>query len=360
MLYRKRWHTCISVQWLLFLVIFMVGSCTAYRASKVTQEGVYYFQKTKIGGVPQSLMVRGDSKDNPVMLFLHGGPGYPLFPLDQTGEVMRHMEESFTMVYWEQRGTGRSFSWRLSTDSMTLDRFVSDTREVVEYTRDLLGAEKVFVWGHSWGSNVGALFAAAYPEYLHAYVSTGQSVHPFKNERLCYEFVYKQATLENNRRALRELERVDTLPDRYGVEDALLIRRWVQYYGGIVKERVGSRGYIDVVDIYRTMTAPQYALPDRLSMVFRPYFSITHLWDELKTLDLEMAAPRMEVPVFFLLGRHDIIVSSKLAEQYFESLEAPYGKTLVWFEKSAHRPHHEEMEKFLEVMRQELLPLASP
>ncbi len=363
------YHTKRLQLLLLLIVAMMTVSCSAYRVSVLEKEGIYFFDKVEIGGVSQSVMIRGTDKNNPVMLYLHGGPGFPLFPLDPSaptgwdeadGLPMQRLEESFTMVYWEQRGTGRSYSWRLPDDSMTVDRFVEDTRELTEFVTEKLGKEKVFLWGHSWGSNVGALFAARYPEVLHAYVSTGQSVNPFENERLCYEFVLENATDENNRRALRQLERVDTLPENYGVRDALLVRRWVFNYGGIVHKGADERSYVDIGDIWRTLTAPQYSLIDKINLALRPYYSINQLWNPLKELDLISDAPRIEVPVFFLVGRHDVIVSAKLAEEYFHKLDAPSGKTLVWFEESAHRPYHEEPDKFLDVMTGKIRQLAEP
>lgn len=369
MVWMNAYNTLRVQQVLLLVVILLAFSCSAYRATVLEEDGIYIYDKIEIGGVSQSVMVRGTDKNNPVMVYLHGGPGYPLFPLDPSaplgwdeheGLLMQRLEESFTMVYWEQRGTGRSFSWRLPDDSMTVDRFVEDTRELTDYVTGLLGKEKVFLWGHSWGSNVGALFASRYPEVLHAYVSTGQSVNPYQNERLCYEFVLEKALEENNRRALRQLERVDTLPENYGVRDALLVRRWVFHYGGIVHEGADERPYVDIGDVWRTLTAPQYSLIDKINLALKPYYSINQLWDPLKELDLTRDAPRIEVPVFFLVGRHDVIVSARLAEEYFHMLEAPAGKTLIWFENSAHRPYHEEPDQFLDVMIGKVRQVAGP
>ncbi len=337
------------------VVTLVMVSCTGYRHSVISEDGVYYYQRVELGGIKQSVMIRGKSLANPVMLFLHGGPGFPLFPIDQTSRVMQELEEDFTMVYWEQRGTGGSFSWRLARKSLTVDDFVDDTYELVNFIREVLGVDKVYLWGHSWGSSIGAIFSSRYPELLHAYISTGQSVNPFKNERLCYEFVLEKATRDNDKRALRQLERVDTLHHNYSLRDALLVRSWVYKYGGVIMEP-GGAGYIDLQTIVANLKSPEYGLLDRINMVLMPYFSAEELWSDLKELDIRDHAPRIDVPVYFLLGRFDIIVSSSLAEEYFHDLEAPAGKQLVWFDESAHRPHHEEMEKFLEVIRTMVLP----
>jgi pimeloyl-ACP methyl ester carboxylesterase len=308
----------------------------------------------KIGGIKQAIKIRGDRRDNPVMIYLHGGPGFPLFPFEPQGKSMLRLERQFTMVYWEQRGTGKSFSRNLSHDSMNIEQFIEDTRQVVEYVRLATGAEKVFLWGHSWGSNIGALFASRYPELLHAYISTGQSVSPFENEQLAYEFVRERALEEGNRRALRQLARIDTTETGYSLQNALTVRRWVYRYGGIVKQG-SDRPYVDMREIAQILTAPEYSITDRINLVMFPYFSAEALWEDLKALDLREKAPRIEVPVYFLVGKYDVIVSALLAKEYFEMLEAPAGKQLILFEHSAHRPFDEETEKFLEVLKKQVV-----
>jgi pimeloyl-ACP methyl ester carboxylesterase len=342
-------------------VLFLgLSSCKLNHIVEMPQREIHEYKRIKIGGMRQAVMVRGTDINNPVMVFLHGGPGFPLFPFAPMGETMRRLEEEYTMIYWEQRGTGRSFSRRIPPESMTVEQFVEDTRQIIEFALEYTGQDKAFVWGHSWGSGIGALFASRYPEMVHAYVSTGQSVHPFRNERLSYEFVLERATEENNRRALRQLGRIDTIPEQYTLSDALTIRRWVYHYGGIVVEGAEERPYVDLREIQATLTSPFYTLNDRLNMILFPYYSAEMLWEDLKTLNLKEKAPKIDVPVFFLVGRHDVIVSALLAEEYFEMLEAPAGKTLIWFENSAHRPHTEEREKFLNILKQRVITEAFP
>lgn len=348
----SRW---ISRLLLLAISISVISACTSYRFRQLQGKDIEQFEMVKIGGIKQAIKIRGDRIDNPVMVYLHGGPGFPLFPFEPYQEPMFRLESQFTMVYWEQRGTGKSFSRFIPRKSMNIEQFIEDTRQVVEYVRQATGAEKVFLWGHSWGSNIGALFAARYPELLHAYISTGQSVNPFENERLAYHFVYEQAKKENNRRALRQLARIDTLETGYSLRDALTVRRWVYRYGGIVKQG-NDRPYVDMVEIEQILTAPEYSISDRLNLIMFPHFSARELWEDLKRFDLRQKAPRIEVPVYILVGKYDVIVSASLAKEYFEMLDAPAGKTLILFENSAHRPFDEEREKFLRVMKQHILP----
>lgn len=336
------------------LALLLNAGCSAYRIRERANKDIQQFEMVKIGGIKQAVNIRGDDSSNPVLVYLHGGPGFPLFPFEPQQESMLRLEREFTMVYWEQRGTGKSFTRRIPRKSMNIEQFIQDTREVVEYAKKVTGAEKVFLWGHSWGSNIGALFAARYPEHLHAYISTGQSVSPFENERLTFQFVLEKARKENNRRAMRQLARIDTLEANYSLQHALTVRRWVYRYGGIVKQG-NDRPYLDLEEIEQILTAPEYSITDRINLILFPYFSAVELWDELKRMDLRENAPRIEVPVYFLVGRYDIIVSAELAKEYFEMLDAPVGKQLIMFEHSAHRPFDEEREKFLRVLKKHIL-----
>jgi pimeloyl-ACP methyl ester carboxylesterase len=306
----------------------------------------------KIGDERQAILINGTNVNNPVLLYLHGGPGFPMLPFEPFDKTMRDLEKKFTIVYWEQRGTGKSFNPSMDDNTMNVEQFISDTHEVVEYIREKMKVERIFLWGHSWGSNLGAIYASRYPENLHAYISTGQSVDPFRNEQLAYEFVIQKALADNNRRALRQLSRIDTIPDNYTISDALTIRKWVYRYGGIVHDLKNERPYVDFEEIRIILSTPVYPLSVRLNLLLNPYYSINSLWDDLKDLNLFEEAPYIEVPVYFLVGRHDMIVSHLLAEKYFKELEAPNGKSLIWFENSAHRPYSEEARKFQEVMRQ--------
>lgn len=334
-------------------ILLLFSSCTNFYFRTAKKDGgVHFFRMLKVNGSKQAVLVRGTSESNPLLVFLHGGPGFPLMPFEPNEDTFRYLENHFTLVYWEQRGTGKSFSNRIPKRSMHIDQFIADAAVVIDSIAGYLNKDKVFIWGHSWGSGIAILFAREYPEKVHALVTTGQTVNPYMNERLGFEFVRKRAISENNRRALRQLQWIDTIPDNYLLQDALTIRRWVYHYGGIVKEQESERPYVDMEEIHAIMSAPEYSLMERLNILFSPLFSVRNLWQEMKSLDLMADAPELSVPVYFLLGRHDIIVSSRLAAEYFNVLNAPAGKELIWFESSAHRPHSEEQKKFLSVMQQ--------
>ncbi len=310
--------------------------------------------KIEIGGVDQAMLIRGDDVDNPVLLRLHGGPGVPFFCLISNKEKFRELEKYYTVVYWEQRGTGKSFSRKIPVSSMNVEQFIQDTYEVVQYVKKELNKDKVYLWGHSWGSNIGAIFASRYPEELYAYIGTGQSVNTVMNENLCYSYALAKAKEYGNRKALRILGRIDTTD--YELHDALKVRKWVYTYGGVVHSNQNSRhAYVDLSLVKDVMKTPQYSFRNKFNVITHPYFSGKTLWNDMEKINLFQQAPEIKVPVYFLEGRYDMLVSNVLAKQYFDMMKAPAGKQLIWFENSAHRPYSEEQDKFLDVMVNKVL-----
>jgi pimeloyl-ACP methyl ester carboxylesterase len=304
----------------------------------------------EIGGVKQSLLVRGQNAKNPFLLILHGGPGYPFYPDISEEYPYLQLEHLFNVVYWEQRGTGKSFSARISRKSMNTERFVEDINEVVDFISDNFYQDKIYLWGHSWGSNIGMKYAARYPETLYAYFGTGQSVNPLKNEKNAYEKMIGKAKIQDDTKMLNDLLEIDTAD--YRVRDALKVRDWMYKYGGIEYNVRHKQAYAGKSELNRIMRTPEYSFFDIFNIAKKPYFSGQQLWKDMQKIDLASQVPQVNVPVYFILGRHDLIVSSEIAAEYFETLEATEGKKLVWFEKSAHRPFAEEPHKFLSVVGQ--------
>lgn len=338
-------QTKIDTKIPLIVLLFWLSSCTVSKIPASLQSGVFSSEMVVLGNYPQAVTVRGQNTDNPVLIHLHGGPGYPLFPFIND---FQPLEELFTVVYWEQRGTAKSFNKQLTETSMATDTLLRDLHELIVWTKQKLGVSKVFIWGHSWGTNLGLLYAAKYPDDVLAYVGTGQSVNLMQNERLCYQFACRQAQIHENIEALRELERIDTT--NYRLKNALLVRKWIFTYGGIVHQNDKERSYVNRELFAKVMKTPEYSLRNKMQLILNRTYSGEKLWDDMMQIDLFQQVPRVKVPVYFLLGKYDHLVSSALAAEYFDVLEAPAGKQLIWFNKSAHRPYTEEPEKFLEWM----------
>lgn len=301
-------------------------------------DGIESLEGVSIGGVTQWLLIRGENRNNPVLLWLHGGPGTANMALAPKRDAS--LLEHFTVVQWDQRGAGKSFGGVPET-SLTVDRFVSDIREVVLHLKQRLGVETVYLVGHSWGSMIGALAASRYPELFEAFVGIGQSVSP-KGDSITYEWLTKKASQSKNEEAQRALQELGPPPwSSFG--DARVVARWVAHFGGAARE-------FNVTDLYLDMAvSPVYSLGDLIRFIRGLGFTQSTMFanGELGSVDLMRDAPRIDVPVFFFHGRHDYTTPGELVQEYFQALEAPRGKALIWFERSAHVPQWEEPERYV-------------
>jgi pimeloyl-ACP methyl ester carboxylesterase len=309
-------------------------------AGRVIPRSIASLEKIKLGGYEQTVLIRGKSIDNPVLLFLHGGPGSSELPL------VRHfnsaLEEHFIVVLWDQRGTSKSFSPCIDGESMTIDRFVGDTRELVELLRRRFQKDKIYLVGHSWGSYLGLRMAREHPELFHAYVGIGQVVSMIDGERISLRYVLGKARASNNRRALRELSAIGDYPStRDGwFSDVFTQRKWLGKFGGVMYGKEGMEG------LFLITRPPEFTIFEFVPFFLGSMYSLRSLWPQLlRAGDFRKSAPALSLPVYFVTGRHDHNVPFELTEDYFKKLRAP-RKRLVWFDKSAHMPNVEEPEKF--------------
>ena len=132
--------------------------------------------RVPVGAHDQAMMIRGTSTDNPVLLYLAGGPGGT-----ELGAMRRHgqaLEKDFIVVTWDQRGIGKSYDSLDPVSTLTLQQAVNDTVEVSNYLRDRFGQDKIYLFGQSYGTILGVLAAQQHPELYRAYIGVGQMVDP--------------------------------------------------------------------------------------------------------------------------------------------------------------------------------------
>jgi pimeloyl-ACP methyl ester carboxylesterase len=331
----------------LLLAALAVSSCAAKTRPINSPDSIFELQKVILGGVEQWILIRGNDAGNPVLLFLHGGPGSPEMPLNhEYGELL---EERFVLVHWDQRGAGKSHGDCVPTETMNVEQFISDACALTHYLRHRFDQEKIYLMGHSWGSLLGALTVSRHPELYLAYIGIGQVVDMERNEEISYQFVLEEAKKRDEKLAVRRLEKIGPPPyDDLG--ELMVQRNYLQKYGGATYD---AKGYNQM--ILTNLKAPEYTPADQINYLRGAYFSINNMWDEVLTYDLTRQVPRIEVPVYFMHGRHDYNTPWELVEEYYEKLDAPAGKTLIWFENSAHSPNMEEPERFAEAMVERVL-----
>lgn len=320
----------------------------------VSPQGLQAIETVPIGGISQAVLIRSQDLRNPVLIYFHGGPGFVEMPLDWWWD--RGWEEYFTVVHWDQRGAGKTYTLSGASDPATLtpERFQADAEELVKWARKRFGKRKVFVLGHSWGSMLGLKLAAAHPEWLHAYIGMGQLTDGLESERRGWQWTLGKARADGNVQAVRELEAIAPYgaPDRPLTVPAILTqRKWLGHYGGAAWRRPGGD-----FEAAAFKLAPEYSDED-VRNAFKGQEPVTQaLLPKVLATDLS-AIRRLDVPLLLLLGRHDVNVSSEVAAEWFAHVRAP-SKRLVWFERSGHHITSEEPGKLLTTLVAEARPIA--
>jgi pimeloyl-ACP methyl ester carboxylesterase len=328
-------------------LFILVTACCASTPPIDTPRGIAVLEQITLGGLKQWVLIRGDDTEKPLLLFLHGGPGMPAIPFEHE---MRELEESFIVVIWDQRGAGKSYSDNIPKESMNIRQFVADTYELIQMLLKRFHKERLYLIGHSCGSILGVLTVQQHPELIYAYIGIGQIADMVENERLSYEFVLNKALESKNEAAITELRKIQP-PYRDKIDDLMIQRKWLGKFGGVVFEEVNYNKLIAIVK-----EAPEYTVGDLLKIEPGSLFSTKCLWDELLSINFFKQAAKLDVPVYFFLGRHDYNTPFVLAEEYFAKLVANKGKQIIWFEDSAHIPILEEREKFINILTLKVLP----
>jgi proline iminopeptidase len=364
--------TTLAAHLLTFLAVFAIAPARANEPAKpasraeataiianarkiVTPNGVQRLEKVRIGGIDQWVSIRGTDRSNPVLLYIHGGPGYVSIPMSWW--FSRGWEEYFTIVQWDQRGAGKT---HLLTDPvmtapmLTHKRMIADAEEMAAWIRREFGKDKIFVLGHSWGSFLGLQLAQRHPEWVHAYIGVAQLIDGPENERRGWRFAVDAARRAGNAEAVRELEAISpygapgrTIP----IKDIYVERKWMGYYGGVMAYRRDN-----VADSDLARLSPDYSDAEIGRVWEGNEFATPYLLPELLTLDLARMR-KFAVPLILFEGRQDRTVSSDVAAAWFDTVEAP-EKHIVWLEHSAHMPMTEEPGKFFLSMMRFARPIA--
>ncbi|MDU5080099.1 alpha/beta hydrolase [uncultured Tissierella sp.] len=331
--------TVIVVLMISILIILLLPN----RTPKIEGENsVAIIEKIKLGGLEQAILVRGKDISNPVLLFLHGGPGYPQISFARKYE--KKLENNFVVVNWDQRGSGMSYSSNIPKESMNRDQFIEDTKELIDYLCEKYEKEKIYLVGHSWGTELGLYVVDKYPEKVAAFISIGQVVNGIESEVISYDYVLEMANKNKDQKALDDLMRIGEPPYKNTVNDTAAQRKWLSKYGG-VERKVDTLRDIILGSIFSS----EYTGIDGIKFTLGNKFSADTMWGHNKDLDFIRDIPEVKVPIYFCAGRYDYNTPSVLIEEYYNEIIAP-KKELIWFEESAHFPNFEEYEKFNELV----------
>jgi len=338
---------------ILILMLWIKSPGTAVpmtdKYGKTLPGSISVIEKVKLGGQEQYLIIRGEDRTKPVMLFLHGGPGNPelAFMKDKNREI----EKDFVMVYWEERGAGKSYSTKIPVESMNLAQMISDTRELSLMLAKKFKKDKIYIMGHSWGSFLGIMTAYEYPELYYAYFGIGQVCAQYQGEKISYNWVKEQAIKHHDTAVLTHLEKInfpDSLADMDKWMGYIMVERsYVGKFGGGVTHDMTSL----VPLVKMVLNAREYTMGEKMNFMKAGMFSVKYLWPAVIRGNLFRDIDSMKIPVYIFQGKYDYQTPTILAKRFYDQLKAPEKEYFI-FENSAHSPLMEETSRFDSIVRE--------
>lgn len=305
----------------------------------------------QIGGIPQWITIRGEDRNNPVVLFLHGGPGDVLSPYADS--IYGAWDHYFTLVQWDQRGAGRTFTKNGSSiePTVTVDRMAQDGIEVAEYLIKHLHKKKIVILGGSWGSILGVYMAHTRPDLFYAYVGAAQIVNWQEDLAAGYARVLAMARAGGNQQAITALSAIGP-PPWHLVAKWPVYRKWKNIYQAKLVTAPPNRATI----------SPEYASPqEQAQYAAGDDFSFMHFWGPtlsgpLMKVDLPALGTTFAIPIFIIQGQEDLTAAPELAKAYFDSIKAP-RKQFYLVPGTGHEDSATSLALTLKVLLEQVRPL---
>lgn len=290
-----------------------------------------------LGGEEQYVEITGTSAKNPVLLFIHGGPGWPQTP------HLRHfnadLAKSVILVAWEQSGCGKSYMHNSEPKKLDKKQILNDAHELTLILKKRFNKEKICLAGFSWGSVIGLELVKNYPGDYAAYFAISQVIDIQRSIDLSGEWLQQQAELKKDKNMLdlvSRLKKKDTTLCKTQLECFFKKYEMLTEYGGA---------------IYKKESETQIKIAETKYDDYKNYdwikgfmYSCSRLGDAVFKTNLTTIT-ELEVPAYFFVGRHDWSLPTIVTEEFVGKLKAP-KKEIIWFEESGHEPLEEEPAKF--------------
>lgn len=311
-------------------------------------ESIARLEKVRLGGVDQWVILRGQDIEKPVLLFLSGGPG-----ASEAARVLRfngELEKHFVVAIWEQRGCGKSYPSIHPKPDLTVEQYVSDVIELSEMLRARFDEQKIYLVGHSWGTIIGVRAVQARPDLFHAYIGTSQMVSVLEADQMIYEMVLEHSRQVGDTAFVQILEEQGPPPyfgkNPIGPYSTIFGKEYAVYEFPNIKDEAYRR---DGDILMLMLKQPEYGWLDRLYYLLGLMNTFNRVYPQLQDTDFRLDATEFDLPVYIVLGRHDMNNPSQIPEEYYNLIEAPM-KRLIFFEDSGHGMIWEEADLFHDLM----------
>ncbi|MFO7616589.1 MAG: alpha/beta hydrolase [Bacteroidales bacterium] len=344
---------------LIWAVLLLLMSSCAYTprirgpGGQALPGSIATMEWAEIGGIRQSFLIRGNDTANPVLIYIHGGPGKGEMPL--ISSYNRALEEHFTVVTWDQRGAGRSNRLFRPVRDFSLESYLTDVHEATQYALSRLNKEKAFLMGHSWGAMLGIQVVYRHPDDYYAFVAIGQPVGMWENIVLAYRKALAFAHETGNRKVIRKLEKSGI--DGSNLKDCP--RRDITYVRKFINSHTPNRIDNGIYGrlVWRSIWSTEYSWPDVARYLLGVSSAMGFLnQNDIETIDMYKLVPELKVPYVIIAGIQDVFTDLDLTRAYFDFVKAPY-KAFHVFEQSTHHPPYEEPQKFNQILIREVRPV---
>jgi len=312
--------------------------------------GIVDERYVRIGGIDQWIGIRGEDRQNPVLLILHGGPGcsYSIFT-----PHLRAWERHFTVVQWDQRGSARTFARtrKPQGEALSFDQLTSDAAEVAEHVRMGLDKERVFLLASSLGSTFGLRLAQRRPDLFYAYIGTDQNVGMRREREEKHRDLLDRLRTLGFPKGANAIERIGPNPELWSVDDFETVTRWTM--------RSDTRGFRRTMKLLKNAVwyAPHWTLKDIRTFVAGMRYSLQQLLPEIVRYDAWEEGLDFEIPFFIFQGETDVLTPARPAKTYFDVVTAPV-KRFALIEDAGHFAAFLQPEQFLRQLLIDVRPLS--
>ena len=326
-----------ALMMILNTVLITVSQLTASTPRIVDENGntpensIAELIKVELNGRKQWISIRGWDKNAPVLLFLAGGPGGT--QMAAVRYELAKLEKHFVVVNWDQPGSGKSY-YAEKTKNITAQTYIENGYALTEYLKERFSQDKIYLVGESWGSALGIFLVDKYPESYRALIGTGQMVDFAETERIDYA---KAIEIAKSKGDIALIERLNANgePPYYGKDVIWKSAVYLNYLSAYMaaNPKIQNPGY----NTFRDVGSSEYGLLDKLNFFRGIVNTYNHVYQQLYDIDMRTDYKKLDVPVYFFLGRYDVNAPTALVEEYVQVLDAP-DKRIVWFEHSGHNP----------------------
>ncbi|MES2317191.1 MAG: alpha/beta hydrolase [Pseudomonadota bacterium] len=344
--------TAVCFAAMLLHLPLVAQSATAAPGCAVAQAKLDEKGFVAIGGIEQWITVKGDNCANPIILFIHGGPGNPLSPYSDN--MFGAWTRNFTIVQWDQRGAGMTYGRSTPAEDapLTIRQMSDDGAEVARYLAQRFGKRKVILWGSSWGSILGVHMAKAHPELFYAYLGTAQLVNSGENMALGYAKILGMAVGAGDKEALAVLQSVGT-PPWTDPRSFGKVRKISRKYEAKLATAAPAAWWRPAAEYTTPKAQADYEAGEDYSFINFVGMKGNGMF---AGVDLPKLGTDFAIPVFFVEGKHDLVATPDVAQRYYESIKAPQ-KALVLLEHAGHDPNQDVIDAEYKILMERILPL---